>query len=448
MTRQYFGTDGIRGKVGTSPITPDFALKLGWAAGRVLARMGTKKVIIGKDTRISGYMLESALEAGFSAAGINSVITGPLPTPAVAYLTKTFRAEAGVVISASHNPFYDNGIKFFSSEGEKLPDDVELAIEAELAKPIECVASDQLGKASRMHDSAGRYIEFCKGMFPTQLTLEGMKIVVDCAHGAAYHIAPNVFRELGAEVIAVGCQPNGVNINLKCGATDLALLQETVLEHGADLGIALDGDGDRLMLVDQYGAAVDGDQILFIIAKQQLTQGTLKGGVVGTQMSNMALELAMAELGVPFVRSKVGDRYVMADLVARDWMLGGEGSGHIICRDKVTTGDAIVAALQVLTALQALNQPLHALAAEMPMLPQTLLNIRYAPGSQPLDNAQVQQCVADAESALATHTGQPQGRVLLRKSGTEPLIRVMVEAKTDQQATQWAKHIAEAVEAA
>ncbi|MBC5851943.1 phosphoglucosamine mutase [Vibrio metschnikovii] len=448
MARQYFGTDGIRGKVGTSPITPDFALKLGWAAGRVLARMGTKKVIIGKDTRISGYMLESALEAGFSAAGINSIITGPLPTPAVAYLTKTFRAEAGVVISASHNPFYDNGIKFFSSEGEKLPDEVELAIEAELAKTIECVPSDQLGKAMRMHDAAGRYIEFCKGTFPSHLTLSGMKIVVDCAHGAAYHIAPNVFTELGAEVVTIGCQPNGVNINLQCGATDLALLQQTVIDQQADLGIALDGDGDRLMLVDKQGAVVDGDQILFILAKYRLKQGNLKGGVVGTQMSNMALELAMAELGIPFVRSQVGDRYVMGELLARDWNLGGENSGHIICRDKVTTGDAIIAALQVLTALQDLDVALDDLVAEMPMLPQVLLNIRFASSSQPLENDTVQQRVIDAENALATHSAQPEGRVLLRKSGTEPLIRVMVEAKSHQQASHWAQQIADAVKAA
>ncbi|WP_425244332.1 phosphoglucosamine mutase [Vibrio gelatinilyticus] len=448
MTRKYFGTDGVRGKVGTYPITPDFALKLGWAAGRVLSRMGTKKVIIGKDTRISGYMLESALEAGFSAAGVNAVMTGPIPTPAVAYLTKTFRAEAGVVISASHNPYYDNGIKFFSETGEKLSDEIELAIEAELDKEIECVPSDKLGKARRMDDAAGRYIEFCKGTFPSELTLEGSKLVVDSAHGAAYQIAPAVFKELGADVISIGDKPNGLNINEQCGATDLKLLQKTVVDLGADIGIGLDGDSDRIMLVDNNGTVIDGDQILFILAKQALKNGTLQGGVVGTLMSNMGLELALGKLGIPFIRANVGDRYVMEHMLANNWWLGGENSGHVICRDKVTTGDAIVAALQVLAVIQAEKVSLAQLASEMPMLPQVLVNVRYSGESQPLEQKSVQQSVADAEQALGCATPSPEGRVLLRKSGTEPLIRVMVEAKSNDAAQKWAEHIAAAVKLA
>lgn len=453
MTRKYFGTDGVRGKVGEYPITPDFALKLGWAAGRVLSRLGTKKVIIGKDTRISGYMLESALEAGLSAAGINAILTGPIPTPAVAYLTKTFRAEAGIVISASHNPYYDNGIKFFSESGEKLPDEVELAIEAELDKEIQCVSSDLLGKAKRMDDAAGRYIEFCKGTYPSSLSLSGMKLVVDCANGAAYHIAPAVFSELGAEVIAIGDKPNGLNINEKCGATSTGMLQEAVVEYNADMGIALDGDSDRIMMVDSQGNVVDGDQILFVLAKQALIDGQLKGGVVGTLMSNMGLEVALGKLGIPFVRANVGDRYVMEQLLERDWWFGGENSGHVICRNLVTTGDAIVAALQVLAVVARSGKSLDALVADMPMMPQILINVRFGGESsgvesQPLESDLVKAAVAEAEKAMEVGTDTPKGRILLRKSGTEPLIRVMAEAETAEMAQQWAEHIAEAVKVA
>lgn len=447
MSRKYFGTDGVRGKVGEYPITPDFALKLGWAAGRVLSRLGTKKVIIGKDTRISGYMLESALEAGLSAAGINAILTGPLPTPAVAYLTKTFRAEAGIVISASHNPFYDNGIKFFSADGEKLPDEVELAIEAELDKDIECVESHLLGKAQRMDDAAGRYIEFCKGTFPSNLSLAGMKLVVDCANGAAYHIAPNVFSELGAEVTIIGNQPNGVNINEKCGATSMVLIQQTVLEHKADMGIALDGDSDRIMMVDSQGNVIDGDQILFVLAKQALIKGQLKGGVVGTLMSNMGLEVALGKLGIPFVRAKVGDRYVMEQLLDKDWWLGGENSGHVICRNLVTTGDAIVAALQVLGVVAETGKSIDELVAEMPMMPQKLVNVRFNSDVAPLEEQAVIDAVKEAEGALKVGTENPIGRILLRKSGTEPLIRVMAEAENDELADKWSNHIAEVVKA-
>ncbi len=349
--RKYFGTDGIRGKVGEAPITPDFVLKLGFAAGKVLARSGSRKVLIGKDTRISGYMLESALEAGLAAAGLSAAFTGPMPTPAIAYLTRTFRAEAGIVISASHNPFDDNGIKFFSAEGTKLPDDVEEAIERELEKPLTCVESAELGRASRIVDAAGRYIEFCKGTFPGELSLNGLKIVVDCANGATYHIAPNVLRELGAQVIAIGVQPDGMNINKECGATDLRQLQQRVLEEQANLGLAYDGDGDRIMMVDHLGQKVDGDQILYIIAREALRQGQLRGGVVGTLMSNMGLELALKQLGIPFTRAKVGDRYVLEKMQEKGWRMGAENSGHVILLDKISTGDGIVASLQVLTAI-------------------------------------------------------------------------------------------------
>lgn len=448
MTRKYFGTDGVRGKVGEYPITPDFALKLGWAAGRVLSRLGTKKVIIGKDTRISGYMLESALEAGLSAAGINAVLTGPLPTPAVAYLTKTFRAEAGVVISASHNPYYDNGIKFFSASGEKLSDEIELAIEAELDKPMGCVSSELLGKASRMVGAADRYIEFCKGTFPSALSLSGLKLVVDCANGAAYHIAPAVFNELGAEVIAIGNKPDGFNINDKCGATSLGLLQKTVVEQKADLGIALDGDSDRIMMVDSKGNIADGDQLLYVLAKQALINGQLKGGVVGTLMSNMGLEVALAKLGIPFVRASVGDRYVMEQLLKRNWWLGGENSGHVICRDMVTTGDAIVAALQVLAVIKQSEKTLDELLVELPMMPQILVNVRFSGDNQPLQSECVKTAVIEAEKALQVGSDSPVGRILLRKSGTEPLIRVMVEAESSDLAVKWANHIADAVKSA
>lgn len=422
--RRYFGTDGVRGKVGEYPITPDFVLKLGWAAGRVLAKQGTKKVIIGKDTRISGYMLESALEAGLAAAGLKAIFTGPMPTPAIAYLTQTLRAEAGIVISASHNPYYDNGIKFFSSEGTKLPDNVELAIEAELDKPIECVESSQLGKASRLVDAAGRYIEFCKSTFPHRLSLNGLKLVVDCAHGATYHIAPNVFKELGAEVIAMGVEPNGVNINHEVGATDVRALQERVLAESADLGLAFDGDGDRLIMVDAKGNKVDGDQLAYIIARDALRRGTLKGGVVGTLMTNLGMENGLKQLGIPFVRAAVGDRYVMEKLLEKGWNIGAENSGHIILLDSVTTGDAIVSALRVLTAIVDSEMPLDELSEGMKLYPQVLENVRFSGDSNPLESQDVLAAVAKVESELGD-----KGRVLLRKSGTEPLIRVMVEGE-------------------
>jgi len=440
--RKYFGTDGIRGKVGETPITPDFVLKLGWAAGKVLARHGSKKIIIGKDTRISGYMLESALEAGLAAAGLTAAFTGPMPTPAIAYLTRTFRAEAGIVISASHNPFDDNGIKFFSSEGTKLPDDVEEAIELEMEKPITCVESAQLGRASRIVDAAGRYIEFCKGTFPSELNLNGLRIVVDCANGATYHIAPNVLRELGATVIAIGVQPDGMNINKECGATDLKLLQQRVLAEKADIGLAYDGDGDRIMMIDHLGDKVDGDQILYIIAREALRQGQLRGGVVGTLMSNMGLELALKQLGIPFTRAKVGDRYVLEKMQEKGWRLGAENSGHVILLDKTTTGDGIVASLQVLTAMVRNHMSLHDLCSGMKMLPQVLVNVRFAGEHDPLQSDAVKTVTADVEKALAG-----RGRVLLRKSGTEPLIRVMVEGENEAQVTELANRIADQVKA-
>ncbi|QOL25238.1 phosphoglucosamine mutase [Thalassotalea sp. LPB0316] len=441
--RRYFGTDGVRGLVGQYPITPDFVMKLGYAAGKVLAASGTKKVLIGKDTRISGYMLESALEAGFSAAGIDIGLLGPMPTPGIAYLTKTFRAEAGIVISASHNPFYDNGIKFFSASGEKLPDDVELAIEAELDKDMSCVESAQLGKAYRIEDAAGRYIEFCKSNFPSALSLKGLKIVVDCANGATYHIAPNVFRELGAEVIELASKPNGTNINDGCGATSMAMISQAVVEHQADLGIALDGDGDRLMMVDHTGYVVDGDEAVFVIATHDLAKGQLRGGVVGTLMSNMGLELALADLGIPFARSKVGDRYVMELLQKNDWQLGAENSGHIINLNHTSTGDGIIAALNVLTAIVDTGKSLYELRQGMTMLPQVLVNVRFSGDNDPLTADNVATAVHQVNEKL---TGR--GRVLLRKSGTEPLIRVMVEGPEEDEVMQYANEIAEAVKVA
>ncbi|OQP35305.1 MULTISPECIES: phosphoglucosamine mutase [Pantoea] len=440
--RKYFGTDGIRGKVGEAPITPDFVLKLGWAAGKVLARHGSRKVLIGKDTRISGYMLESALEAGLAAAGLSAAFTGPMPTPAIAYLTRTFRAEAGIVISASHNPFDDNGIKFFSAEGTKLPDEVEEAIELEMEKPLTCVESAELGRASRIVDAAGRYIEFCKGTFPSELSLNGLKIVVDCANGATYHIAPNVLRELGATVIAIATQPDGMNINKECGATDLRMLQQRVLAEKADLGLAYDGDGDRIMMVDHLGEKVDGDQILYIIAREGLRQGQLRGGVVGTLMSNMGLELALKQLGIPFARAKVGDRYVLEKMQEKKWRLGAENSGHVILLDKTTTGDGIVASLQVLTAIVRNHMSLHDLCSGMKMLPQVLVNVRFSGEGDPLEDDAVKSVTAEVEKTLAG-----RGRVLLRKSGTEPLIRVMVEGENEAQVTELAHRIAEQVKA-
>lgn len=438
--RKYFGTDGVRGKVGTYPITPDFALKLGWAAGKVLASQGSKMVLIGKDTRISGYMLESALEAGLAAAGLSAAFTGPMPTPAIAYLTRTFRAEAGIVISASHNPYYDNGIKFFSAKGTKLPDEIEEAIEVMLEQPMDCVESAELGKASRINDAAGRYIEFCKGTFPAHLGLEGYKIVVDCANGATYHIAPNVLRELGAEVIEIGTDPDGLNINEKCGATDVTALQSKVVETKADVGLAYDGDGDRIMMVDHLGNKVDGDQILFIIAREALRSGQLKGGVVGTLMSNMSLEIALKMLGVPFLRANVGDRYVLEKMVENDWTLGGENSGHIIIADKNTTGDGIVASLAVLAAMAQHKLSLNELASAVKLFPQVLINVRFAGGDNPLESDAVKSVAADVEKRL-----EGKGRILLRKSGTEPLIRVMVECQDATLAQQCAEEIAEAV---
>ncbi|OUS52107.1 phosphoglucosamine mutase [Shewanella sp. SACH] len=450
MSRKYFGTDGVRGKVGTFPITPDFAMKLGWAAGTVLASSGTKEVLIGKDTRSSGYMLESAMEAGFSAAGVNVALIGPMPTPAVAYLASTFRADAGVVISASHNPFYDNGIKFFSNSGTKLNDAQELEIEALLEKALnqnamQCVASEKLGKVRRIDDAAGRYIEFCKGTFPNHLSLTGFKIVVDSAHGAAYHIAPNVYRELGAEVISINDKPNGVNINDHCGATHLDSLQTAVMVHEADLGIALDGDADRVMFVDHNGHVVDGDEILFILAQAAHSKGEMTGGVVGTLMSNLGLELALKQMDIPFVRAKVGDRYVVEQLKATGWQLGGEGSGHILSLQHASTGDGIVASLQVLKAVLESQKSLSEIKAGMTKLPQVLINVRLATADADsiLAKSSVQQAVIKAEGILGD-----QGRVLLRKSGTEPLIRVMVES-TDTIMTQTqAEFIAEAVRAA
>ena len=440
MSRKYFGTDGVRGLVGQYPITPEFVMRLGYAAGKVLAAQGTKKVLIGKDTRISGYMLESALEAGFSAAGIDIGLLGPMPTPAIAYLTKTFRAEAGIVISASHNPFYDNGIKFFSQDGQKLPDSVELAIEAELDKPMGCVESALLGKATRINDAAGRYIEFCKSNFPSSLSLKGLTIVVDCANGATYHIAPEVFRELGANVIALANTPDGKNINDGCGATSMDMISKAVVEHKADLGIALDGDGDRLMMVDHTGYVIDGDEAVYIIACNALKVGKLSGGVVGTLMSNMGLELALSELDIPFARSNVGDRYVMEMLREKDWQLGAENSGHIINLRHTSTGDGIIAALNVLTAVQGQKKSLLELRQGMTMLPQILVNVRFAGSSDPINASSVLAAVERVNEVLSG-----RGRVLLRKSGTEPLIRVMVEGPDLDEVTSLAHEIADEV---
>ncbi|MCD8547462.1 MAG: phosphoglucosamine mutase [Aeromonadaceae bacterium] len=442
MSRQYFGTDGIRGKVGDNPITPDFVMKLGWAAGQVLAKQGTRKVLIGKDTRISGYMLEAALEAGLSAAGLKAVLLGPMPTPAVAYLTRTFRAEAGVVISASHNPYYDNGIKFFSTDGTKLPDEVEQAIEAAMDQPLQCVEAAQLGKASRIDDAPGRYVEFCKSTFPSELSLDGLKIVVDCAHGATYHIAPLVFRELGAEVIAMGCSPDGLNINAGVGSTAPKALVARVLAEQADMGIAFDGDGDRLIMVDHEGQLLDGDVLLYLIARDCQERGVLQGGVVGTLMSNLGLELALAERQIPFIRAKVGDRYVMELLKEQGWRLGGENSGHIICLDQTTTGDGIVAALQVLRATCRQGASLAQLRQRVPLFPQELVNVLFKEGQDPLVAPPVQAAMQEAEQRLAG-----RGRVLLRKSGTEPLIRVMVEGEDAALVKELADAIAAVVRA-
>ncbi|MDT8383204.1 MAG: phosphoglucosamine mutase [Gammaproteobacteria bacterium] len=443
MGKKYFGTDGIRGTVGEGPINPAFMLKLGWAVGRVLAKSGTGKVLIGKDTRISGYMFESALEAGLAAAGVNSYLLGPMPTPAIAYLTRTLHADAGIVISASHNPFQDNGIKFFSATGTKLCDAVEMEIEAELEKEMQCVDSASLGKAVRVVDAPGRYIEFCKSTVPSSLSLKGMKIVVDCAHGATYHIGPNVFTELGAEVVAIGVNPNGLNINKDVGSTQPAALQRMVLEQGADLGVALDGDGDRVIMVDHRGEIVDGDELLYIIARSRLNEGSLPGAVVGTLMSNLGLELALQRDGVDFKRAKVGDRYVMELLADGGWMLGGESSGHIICLDRTTTGDGIVAALQVVCAVQRSGLSLNELKSGMSKFPQCMENVRVS-GKVDVDaSPAIRLAVSQAEAELGD-----RGRVLLRPSGTEPLVRVMVEGEDAALVTQLTLRLARVVEEA
>jgi phosphoglucosamine mutase len=441
-TKKYFGTDGIRGTVGTVPITPDFMLKLGWAAGKVFAREGNgrNKILIGKDTRISGYMFEAALEAGVTAAGVDINLLGPMPTPAIAYLTRTLRAQAGIVISASHNAFEDNGIKFFSSEGSKLADDVEYAIEEELAKNVSTVTSELLGKASRITDAAGRYIEFCKSTIGTSLKFNGLKIVVDCAHGSTYHIAPSVFEELGAKVVAIGVAPDGLNINEGCGSTSPDLLVATVLAEQANLGIAFDGDGDRLVMVDHLGNVVDGDEILYVIASEKRRQNIDFGGVVGTAMSNLGLELALDALELPFTRTAVGDRYVMKELLKRGWMLGGESSGHIICLDKTTTGDGIVSALQALAAIVNSGQALADLKSTMHKFPQSMINVKLVNGIDISANEIVQTAVSDVESQLGKN-----GRVLLRASGTEPVVRVMVEGEDLEVVDKLAKELSAVV---
>ncbi len=448
MGRKYFGTDGVRGTVGETPITPDFVMRLGYAAGTTLvAREHLPQgehpaVLIGKDTRISGYMLEAALEAGFAAAGVDVMLTGPLPTPAIAYLTRALRVQAGVVISASHNPYSDNGIKFFSAAGTKLPDAVEAEIEARLDQPMGCAESARLGKARRIDDAAGRYIEFCKSTFPAELDLRGMRIVIDCAHGAAYHIAPRVFHELGAEVHAIGAEPNGLNINDHVGATSPQALQQAVVDQGADLGIALDGDGDRVMMVDGRGRLYDGDQLLYVIARQRLASGGL-AGVVGTLMTNLGTEHALVQLGVPVVRARVGDRYVLEMLVERGWKLGGENSGHIICLDRHTTGDGIVSALQVLAALRLQENTLDEACAGLTLYPQTLINVRLPSGFDWQRRPEIESARMAAERELGEN-----GRVLLRASGTEPLLRVMVEGREALTVDALARGIADAVQRA
>ena len=443
MTRRYFGTDGIRGTVGQAPITPDFVLKLAHAVGRVLKRSESRPtVLIGKDTRISGYMLESAMEAGFNSAGVDVLLLGPVPTPAVAYLTRAQRASLGVVISASHNPFADNGIKFFSAQGAKLPDEWELAVEAALDEPPVWADSAALGKARRLDDAAGRYIEFCKSTFDKELSLKGMKLVVDAAHGAAYQIAPKVFHELGAEVVAIGCSPDGLNINHGVGATHPQALVEAVKAHGADLGIALDGDADRLQIVDPQGRLFNGDELLFLLADERLGRDEHVPGVVGTLMTNMAVEVALKAKGVPLVRAKVGDRYVLEELVQRRWLLGGEGSGHLLVLDQHTTGDGLVSALQVLQACVRSGQSLSEMLAGLTLFPQTLLNVRFAPGTDWKNNPRLQATQREVAAELGDN-----GRVLIRPSGTEPLLRVMVEARDAAQALACAQRLVAAVSA-
>lgn len=440
MTKKYFGTDGIRGKVGDYPITADFLLKLGWAAGQVFAKGGHDFVLVGKDTRISGYMFESALEAGLTAAGVDTRLLGPMPTPGVAYLTRTLRAQAGIVISASHNPYYDNGVKFFSIHGTKLPDEIEEEIEHYIDMPMTTVESSRLGKAKRIGDAAGRYIEFCKASVPTRLDFAGLRIVVDCAQGATYHIAPHVFSEIGAEVVSIGVEPNGLNINDECGATKPQKLAETVMAYRADLGIALDGDGDRLIMVDHKGEIVDGDELIYIIAKSKLEAKELSGPVIGTQMTNLGMEHALSELGINLLRSKVGDRYVMELLLENKGILGGENSGHIICLDKTTTGDGIIAALQIIAEMQNTGKNLHELKSGMTKYPQVLLNIKTQLKLDLDKNDMIQKAVKDIEKKLGS-----SGRVLLRTSGTEPLIRVMVEGFYEDKVTDYANQLAEQV---
>lgn len=445
MTRRFFGTDGIRGRVGEAPMTPELVLNLGFAAGTVLARGEINKrqerpvVIVGKDTRISGYMIESALEAGLSAAGVDVILLGPMPTPAVAYLVRALRLQAGVMISASHNPFEDNGIKFFSSDGMKLPDSVELEMEGLLDQPWSCRSSAQLGHVRRMNDAAGRYIEFCKSTFPSNMDIKGLKLVVDCAHGATYHIAPLVFHELGAEVTAIGNTPNGTNINDRCGATHVATLQEAVLAHQAHLGIALDGDGDRLIMVDESGQTYDGDQLLYAVVKHRQSLPGFAGGVVGTLMTNLAIEKAFERRRIPFARAKVGDRYVLETMIERGWLWGGENSGHLICRDKHSTGDGIISALQVLAALVSQGVTLSGYTAEVKLYPQCLVNVRTS-NKVDLQAPLIRQAVEEAEKELAG-----RGRVLLRASGTESLIRVMVEGEDEALVNRWAEAIAQVV---
>lgn len=443
MTRKYFGTDGVRGRVGEAPITPDFVMRLGYAAGMVLVRdrQGESKpaVLIGKDTRISGYMLEAALEAGLSAAGVDVMLAGPIPTPAVAYLTRALRMSAGIVISASHNPYSDNGIKFFSAQGNKLPDEVEAAIESAMESPMSCVPSNLLGKARRLDDARGRYIEFCKSTFPNELDLRGMKLVVDCAHGAAYTIAPSVFHELGAEVIAIGDQPNGMNINDGVGATAPEALVAAVRQYEADMGIALDGDADRLLMVDETGRIFNGDELLYVMIQERVGRGAVSGAV-GTVMTNMALELALGKQGIAFARAKVGDRYVLEVLHDKGWLLGGESSGHLLCLDKHTTGDGIVSALQILSAVRRSGQTLAALTADVKLFPQVLINVKVRPGF----DWQKQEALI-AEKRLAEQELGERGRVLIRPSGTEPLIRVMVEAEHEELARRMAQRLADKV---
>lgn len=444
MARKYFGTDGIRGRVGDAPITPNFVMRLGYAAGRVLAQGGGSQrpaVLIGKDTRISGYLLEASLEAGLSAAGVDVMLSGPLPTPAVAYLTRALRLSAGVVISASHNPYDDNGIKFFSADGNKLPDETEERIEQALDEPMGCVRSELLGRARRIEDAAGRYVEFCKSSFPSRLDLRGMKLVVDCAHGAAYHTAPHVFHELGAEVIAVANTPNGLNINDQVGATHPEALQRAVLEHKADLGISLDGDADRLLMCDSQGRLYNGDELLYVIVKDRASQGPV-AGAVGTLMSNIGLEQAFERLGVGFARAKVGDRYVLEALQQRGWLYGGESSGHLLCLDCHTTGDGTISALQVLTALKRSGKSLQEMTADLTLYAQSLINVKIAKGFDWQGHGGLKD-----ECARVEHELGREGRILIRASGTEPLLRVMVEAPNDEVAERFARRLANVIAA-